>query len=65
MRKTLLAELFGCVQIQPDPGHPEVRRPLVSDDIEEIDTRALTRRRHDRRASVGERGCQWATRRAQ
>jgi hypothetical protein len=39
----LLAELFGCVQIQPDPGHPEVRRPLVGDDVEEIDTRIRLR----------------------
>jgi hypothetical protein len=35
----LMEEMFECVQICPNPGHPEVVRALVEDDIEEVYTR--------------------------
>lgn len=46
----LLDEMMECVQIVPDPKHPETARPLVErgsegDDIEEIDTRIEIRKR--------------------
>lgn len=39
----LLDEMFECVRIVPDPRHPEVIRPLIEDDIEEVVTRLLLR----------------------
>jgi len=39
--KPLLAELMGCVKCMPDPSNPQVTRPLVESDIEEIKTRFL------------------------
>lgn len=46
----LMDEMMDCVQIIPDPKHPETSRPLVQygsegDDIEEIDTRVELRTR--------------------
>ena len=46
----LMDEMMECVQIIPDPKHPETARPLVQygaegDDIEEIDTRVELRTR--------------------
>ncbi len=35
----LLDELMACVQIQPDQRNPNVSRPLVDDDTEEVQTR--------------------------
>ncbi|MDR0480005.1 MAG: hypothetical protein LBH31_09455 [Burkholderiaceae bacterium] len=39
----LLDEMFGCVQIRPNPKSPAVVRELVEDDIEEIATRLKLR----------------------
>lgn len=39
----LLDEMMLCVQIQPDPAKPDVRRELIEDDIEEVMTRLLLR----------------------
>lgn len=36
--KPLLAEMMTCVEIMPDPRHPEVKRVLVEGDIEEVST---------------------------
>lgn len=35
----LLNELMECVTMQPDPKRPEITRPLVENDIEEVATR--------------------------
>jgi len=35
----LLAEMFTCVQIIPDPARPQVARDLLETDIEEVLTR--------------------------
>lgn len=35
----LLSEMFGCIQVIPDPNRVEVRRRLIDDDIEEVKTR--------------------------
>lgn len=43
LAKPLLAEMFSCVQIQPDASRPDVVRTLVEDDIEEIVTRIKLR----------------------
>ena len=34
----LLAELLQCVQIAPDPAHPEIVRNCIDDDFEEFAT---------------------------
>jgi hypothetical protein len=34
----LLSEMLECVQICPDPRNPQVKRPLVGNDIEEVAT---------------------------
>lgn len=34
----LLDELMTCVQVVPEPKRPEVRRPVIEDDFEEIST---------------------------
>lgn len=39
----LMEEMFGCIQIQPDPKQPNVVRPLIDDDIEEVRTRIFLR----------------------
>jgi hypothetical protein len=39
----LLAEMWSCVQIMPDPSKPNVTRNLIEDDIEEISTRIKIR----------------------
>ena len=39
----LLAEMWSCVQIMPDPTKPHVIRNLIEDDIEEITTRIKLR----------------------
>lgn len=40
----LLDEMMACVQIIPDPARPQVVRPLIEDDIEEVRTRLMLRR---------------------
>ncbi|AWB21240.1 hypothetical protein DA075_10210 [Methylobacterium currus] len=42
--KPLMDEMFTCVQACPDRGNPNVVRPLVEDDIEEVQTRLLLRK---------------------
>lgn len=37
-------ELMQCVKIIPDPNRPAVVRPLIPEDIEEIDTQFLLRK---------------------
>ena len=39
----LLAEMWSCVQIMPDPSKPHVVRNLIEEDIEEITTRIKLR----------------------
>ena len=39
--KPLLEEMMGCVQICPSPN---IKRPLIEDDIEEVKTRLLIRK---------------------
>lgn len=34
----LIAEMMDCVQIVPDPRHPEIVRPVDQEDIEEVAT---------------------------
>lgn len=46
----LMMEMMDCVQIIPDPRHPETSRPLVQDgeegdDIEEVETRLILKER--------------------
>ncbi len=40
----LLDEMMACIQIKPDPSNPNVVRPLIEDDIEEVRTRIDLRR---------------------
>lgn len=42
--KPLMDEMFTCVQICPDRQNPNVARPLVEDDIEEVSTRLVLRK---------------------
>lgn len=42
--KPLLDEVLTCVEFCPDPTKPEVLRPLIEDDIEEVLTRVLLRK---------------------
>ena len=42
--KPLLAKMFTCVKIIPDPSKPLVVRALIEDDIEEVKTRMLLRK---------------------
>lgn len=42
--RPLLARMFACVQINPDPARPEIVRALIEDDIEEVKTRLLLRK---------------------
>lgn len=39
----LLAEMFECIKIMPDPSKPQVVRNLIEQDIEEITTRVKLR----------------------
>lgn len=39
----LMDEMFECVMSQPDPARPDIKRPLVENDIEEILTRIRLR----------------------
>jgi hypothetical protein len=39
----LLAEMWSCVQIMPDPSKPQIVRNLIDEDIEEISTRVKLR----------------------
>ncbi len=39
----LLDEMMQCVEIRPDPSNQLLKRPLIDDDIEEIETRLLIR----------------------
>lgn len=40
----LMEEMLGCVQFVPDPSRPNVMRPLIEDDIEEVATRLKLRK---------------------
>jgi len=40
----LMEEMLGCVQFIPDPSRPNVMRPLIEDDIEEVATRLRLRK---------------------
>jgi len=40
----LMAEMMSCVVFVPDASRPQVTRPLVEDDIEEIATRLQLRK---------------------
>lgn len=37
--RQLAADLMACISIIPDPQRPNVQRPLLEDDIEEVKTR--------------------------
>lgn len=39
----LMDEMFKCISFQPDPRKPDITRPLMEEDIEEIATRAKLR----------------------
>lgn len=39
----LMKEMFDCIQIIPDPSRPQIVRPLIEQDIEEIMTRVKLR----------------------
>ena len=39
----LLDEMFSCVSVMPDPMKPNVTRPLIENDIEEVATRFILR----------------------
>ena len=39
----LIAEMFECITIIPDPSKPNVTRALIEDDIEEVATRLKLR----------------------
>jgi len=40
----LMDEMMECIQISPDPAHPQVHRALIEDDIEEVLTRVTLKR---------------------
>ncbi|WP_144378530.1 hypothetical protein [Mesorhizobium amorphae] len=40
----LLDEMMSCIEIQPDPTKPNIVRPLIEDDIEDVPTRIYLRR---------------------
>lgn len=40
----LLDQMFSTISIRPDPRHPEVERPVVESDIEEVATRITLRK---------------------
>lgn len=39
----LMQEMFTCIQIIPDPARPNIVRPLIDQDVEEIMTRVKLR----------------------
>jgi hypothetical protein len=39
----LLAEMFDCIEIIPDPKKTHIHRGLIEEDVEEIQTRVLLR----------------------
>lgn len=39
----ILDEIMACVEIKPDPKNPAVQRPLIDDDVEEVQTRLKLR----------------------
>lgn len=39
----LLEEMFRCIELLPDKTNPNVKRPLIEDDIEEVRTRLYLR----------------------
>jgi len=39
----LMKEMFDCIQIIPDPKRPNIFRPLIDQDIEEVMTRVKLR----------------------
>lgn len=39
----LLDQMMTCVSMRPDPAHPEIVRPLIEEDIDEIPTRLRLR----------------------
>jgi hypothetical protein len=39
----LLDEMFACIEFIPDPKRPDIKRPLVESDIEEVTTRLALR----------------------
>ena len=39
----LLDEMLSCIQFIPEPARPEIKRPLVESDIEEVATRIALR----------------------
>jgi hypothetical protein len=46
----LLADMFACIKVRPDPQHPEVLRSLIDgagdgDDIQEVNTRLFLRQK--------------------
>ncbi len=41
--KPLLAEMLTCVQFVPDPTRPNVVRPMIEDDVEEVGTLLMLR----------------------
>jgi len=41
--EALMDEMFSCVQFMPDPGRPNIVRPLVENDVEEVITRVKLR----------------------
>ena len=42
--RPLLERMMECVQVRPDPRHPDVLRALMDDDIEEVKTRFQLRK---------------------
>jgi len=40
----LLDEMFACIKVLPDPKRPDLTRPLIEDDIEEVKTRVQLRK---------------------
>ncbi len=42
--EALLDEMFACISFIPDPRYPDVKRGLIEDDIEEVQTRIRLRK---------------------
>lgn len=42
--KPLLDEMMSCVQVIPNPAQPQIMRPLIAEDIEEVTTRLRLRK---------------------
>lgn len=40
----LLDEMLGCIKIVPDPARPQIERPLIDGDIEEVRTLVTLRK---------------------